>query len=113
MLKQEKTPKKKLIIYALIIAVMFFATGFMIYKNYKLTAVNNSVSFNNNSEADITAKGESAGGADVAGKDASKNSIAELNIFNDQKFNALKRNLLKKVNFIVGKENPFEARNTR
>lgn len=114
MLKQEKMSKKKLIFYTAIIVAMFFATGFMIYKNYKLTAVDNSKGFINSSEIGILSEDDfKAEGMGAETGNVGTSSAAELDIFNDQRFVSLKRNLLKKVNLIVGKEDPFEIRDIK
>lgn len=100
--------KNKLILYMVVIILMFLATGFMIYKNYKLTAVNNFVGVPGQDILILNDQGGSDEGVDK--KDISGSGVLVFDIFSDQKFRALKKNLLKKVNFIIGKENPFEAK---
>lgn len=104
-------PKKKMIFYAIIIVTMFLATGFMIYKNYKLTAPGSNGKISDVSPIkDFEDIGLSEGGNKEIERDADESKKFGIDIFTDAKFRALKSNTLKALNLVVGKENPFEPK---
>ncbi|MFH1522739.1 MAG: hypothetical protein ABIE43_02875 [Patescibacteria group bacterium] len=115
MLVQKKVKKNKLILYIVISGLMLLGTAYFLYKNYTLAVsranVNNiRVEEFNIGEADI---GQDTSSSDVKNllkpKDNNVTSEnKELEILKSNKYKKLKENVVRSMDFKIGKKDPFE-----
>jgi len=124
MLIPKKINKKKLILYFIIMAIMVGGTAFLIYQNYLITSKKSPVMDIPAETSDATSTRSnvpSASGypteqvrtisdSEKTGDSTGKVSeILDISILNDNKFQALKKNIISQsADIEVGRKNPFE-----
>ncbi|MDD5290562.1 MAG: hypothetical protein PHZ04_00405 [Patescibacteria group bacterium] len=126
MLAPKKIDKNKLIAYISVIAVMIAGTGFFLYKNYSLTAVNKPMTMEISAEAggqssdsldsllkQVSLKEEGAGVAEkketsiISKEPAKEKELLDLGLLTNTKFKKLRENTITEGGFKVGTNNPF------
>jgi len=102
----KNIPKKKIILYSVLIILSIAGTGFFLYENHKISS---PTKITNITSIDMISVETSEDIIKQAGEKVTQEiKPLDSSILNSDKFKALKETIFKEIEIETGRDNPFE-----